>query len=231
MKRRGLRIAKIFVDLMMYVLFCLLMEQHLLSGIAHEWIGLSLFLLFMLHTAFNFRWYLALFKGRYTAFRIVQTALDLLLFVFVIGCILSSFILSQNVFSWMHIPSSQFGRGLHLLSTSWAFVFVSMHLGWHFRFLPKKYCSKAKRSALVVLEILLLAVSVYGLVVFIQRSFYEEMFLLTLFKQYEYDVSPVLYLGKTMAMSLSFALIGYGIRRLVLFAQRRVQMKKRGETK
>lgn len=222
MKNRVLRIAKILADLMMYVLFCLLMEQHLLSGLAHEWIGLSLFLLFVIHTAFNFRWYLALFKGRYTAFRIVQTALNLLLLLFMIGCIISSLILSQNVFSWMHIPSSQFGRGLHLLSTAWAFVFSSMHLGWHFRFLSKKYYSKVKRSILFALEILLLAFSIYGLVVFVQRSFYEEMFLLTLFKQYEYDVSPVLYLVKTMAMSFFFALIGYGMRRLVLFVQRRM---------
>lgn len=231
MKNRAFRITKICVDSAMYVLFCLLMEQHLLPSVSHEWIGLSLFLLFVLHTAFNFRWYLALFKGKYTAFRIVQTALNLLLLIFMIGCIISSLILSKNVFSWMHIPSSQFGRGLHLLSTAWAFVLSSLHLGWHFRFLSEKYHSKAKRSVLFALKFLLLAFAVYGLVVFVQRSFYEELFLLTLFKQYEYDVSPVLYLVKTSAMSMFFALIGYLIREQVLFIQRRTQMKKRGKSK
>lgn len=51
------RIIKIAVDVAMFVLFLLLMEYHLLPDVAHEWLGISVFILFIAHNALNYKWY------------------------------------------------------------------------------------------------------------------------------------------------------------------------------
>ena len=78
------KIIKITVDAAMFVLFLLLMEYHLLPSVAHEWLGISVFVLFIAHNALNYKWYAVLFKGKYTAIRIVQTVVDFLLLVAII---------------------------------------------------------------------------------------------------------------------------------------------------
>ena len=62
MKPNG--ILKRSVDVAMYVLFLLLMGQCVLRGAVHEWLGIAVGVLFILHNALNYKWYKALFKGR-----------------------------------------------------------------------------------------------------------------------------------------------------------------------
>ena len=78
-------IFKRSIDIVMYVLFLLLMGQCVLRGAAHEWLGIAVGVLFVLHNVLNYRWYKALFKGKYTALRAVQTAVNFLLMLAVLG--------------------------------------------------------------------------------------------------------------------------------------------------
>ena len=78
------QIIKIIVDASMIVLFLLLMEEHLIPDGTHEWLGISLFVLFIAHNVLNYKWYKALFKGRYNAVRIVQTVVNALLMIVMI---------------------------------------------------------------------------------------------------------------------------------------------------
>ena len=87
-------IIKIFVDICMSALFLLLMSYHLLDDAPHEWIGAAVFLLFSAHNILNYRWYKNLFKGKYTAVRLMQTETNLLLWVTMLGCIVSSLCIS-----------------------------------------------------------------------------------------------------------------------------------------
>lgn len=53
---KPIRIVKICIDILMYVLFLLLMGQHLASGTLHEWLGVGLFVCFLAHNILNYRW-------------------------------------------------------------------------------------------------------------------------------------------------------------------------------
>lgn len=67
------QITKIAVDFLMTVLLLFLMTyEHIEQGF-HEWIGCGMFLMFILHHLLNGRWLMAVCKGRYTPYRIVQT--------------------------------------------------------------------------------------------------------------------------------------------------------------
>lgn len=91
------RIIKIAVDVAMFVLFLLLMEYHLLPDVAHEWLGISVFVLFIAHNALNYKWYTVLFKGKYSAMRTIQTVLNLLLMITMLLCVISALFVSREV--------------------------------------------------------------------------------------------------------------------------------------
>ena len=220
-----IRIIKIIIDLSMYVLFLLLMEEHLIPNGTHEWLGISLFLLFILHNALNYKWYGALFKGKYTAMRIVQTAVNFLLMIAMIGCIVSAMLISGTVFAWMNLSGTEFGRHLHMISTAWVFILMSIHLGLHFSAFVAmagkiKMPPLAKTIIKWILRVVVLCISIFGLYIFIQRAFYEELFLLTAFKFFDYEKSAFVYLIETAAMSILFVSITYYLKKLGILAKR-----------
>ena len=220
------KIIKIAADAVMFVLFLLLMEYHLLPSVAHEWLGISVFVLFIAHNALNYKWYAVLFKGKYTAIRIVQTVVNFLLLVAIIGCIVSSVLISSTVVAWMNVSGAMAGRTIHLIATSWTFILMSVHLGLHwavFVGMTKRIKMPELAATIIkwILRVVVLAVGIYGIVVFVQRAFYEELFLLTEFKQFNYDISAFAYLLQTLAMSATFVSASYYLKKLGLFIKKR----------
>lgn len=215
------KIIKIAVDILMFLLLALLMEEHLIPDGTHEWLGISLFLMFILHNIWNYKWYAALFKGKYTAVRIIQTSVNFLLMAAVVGCIVSSMMISGTVFAWMSIHSAEFGRQLHMLSTAWTFVLMSVHLGLHWALFVNmarriKMPIAAKAIVKWFLRIVAAAIGIYGIAVFVQRAFYEELFLLTAFKNFDYGKTAVIYLLETAAMSAVFISLAYYAKMCIL---------------
>ena len=72
-------IMKRTVDTAMTVLLLCLMAYQVTGEAAHEWIGMSMTALVIVHQILNRKWYGALFKGKYNPYRIVSTALNILL--------------------------------------------------------------------------------------------------------------------------------------------------------
>ena len=56
---------KMALDRLMVVLLPLLMAYSLIGEELHEWLGASMFLLFLGHHALNRRWYRSLAKGKW----------------------------------------------------------------------------------------------------------------------------------------------------------------------
>lgn len=220
------QIIKTCTDAAMYVLFLLLMEQHLIADAAHEWMGIAVFALFLLHNALNYRWYAALFKGRYNCLRVVQTAINFLLWLAMLGCIVSSLMISGTVFSGIVIPGSRYGAMIHMVCTAWVFVLMSLHLGLHWA----QFVAAAKRVKLNgnlrvaivwLLRAAMVAICAVGVWVFIDRAFYEELFLLSEYKLYDYGANAFVYMSETAALSAVFVSIAYYIKKLYLFISQR----------
>lgn len=228
------KIVKIAVDAAMFVLFLLLMEYHLLPKAAHEWFGIAVFVLFIFHNALNYKWFTVLFKGRYTALRIIQTIINFLLWAAMLGCMVSGMLVSVTVFAWLNIGGAMTGRTLHMLATSWTFVLISVHLGLHwvmFVAMVKRIKIRELAATIVkwLLRAIVLGVGIYGVVIFVQRALYEELFLLTEFKQLNYEISAFAYLLQTIAMSVTFIGITYYLKKLGIFIKK-IRKEKQNET-
>lgn len=215
-------IIKICVDIVMYLLFLLLMGQYLLRGTPHEWLGITAGILFILHNVLNYKWYKAIFKGKYPAIRIVQTAVNMLLLLAVSGCMLSGIFASQYLFSVGNGSTIELGRFLHLITTAWAFLLMSVHLGLHwtkFTGIAKKISmsSKIKTVLCRFLQMLVLAMCIYGIYLFIDRRFWEELFhLIDYQKEYDESKAFLMYLMESAVISSLFIAVTYYTKKIVL---------------
>ena len=202
--------VKLALNLVMYLLFLLLMGKHLISATFHEWFGVGLFVCFILHNNLNYKWYKSLFKGKYTELRSVQMAINILLILAVLGCFVSSLMISGVVFSRIRLPNIELGREFHMLCTAWGFVLMSVHLGLHIR-IPKTV-----KTLRIILSAIALAIAIYGIFVFAERRLWEELFLLAEYKWFDYDKTVLLYLLETFSVSMSLATLTLIIKRIGL---------------
>lgn len=124
--------VKILINVLMTLGLLILMGYHLWGDVAHEWVGAGMFLLFLLHHILNGNWYRALFRGRYTPFRVFQLVVDMLVFLAMIGLMVSGIMLSNHVFAFLNIESGMaFARLLHMAASHWGFILMVLHLGLH----------------------------------------------------------------------------------------------------
>lgn len=80
-------ILKIVVDIGMTVMLLFLMTYELIGEAAHEWLGIGMFVLFIIHHILNRKWSRSVFKGKYTLFRIWQTVLVIGILFTMVGCV------------------------------------------------------------------------------------------------------------------------------------------------
>ena len=116
------------------------------------------------------------------------------------------------------LGGARIGRTLHLVSTAWVFVLMSLHLGLHLAPFANKL--KKHRQFLWTGRIIAVLLAAYGVYVFVDRAFYEELFYLTEFKFFDTDKSAALYFFETIAMSAAFATLSY-------YGKKLLQMKSR----
>ena len=113
-------IGKITVDLGMTILLMLLMAFELIGRTAHEWIGAGMFVLFIFHHILNRKWTGNLLHGRYTPYRVLQTVSAVLVFLAMLGSMVSAVLISREVFAFLPISGGRsFGRTLHMLCAYW----------------------------------------------------------------------------------------------------------------
>ena len=133
---------KMIIDILMYILFIILMGHHITENFIHEILGTILFILFIVHHILNIRYFKTIFKGKYTFRRSIVLIVDILLFISMIGMIVSAINISSNVFSFLNISTKIWERRLHMLSTSWGFIFMSIHVGLHLNIIISKLNKK-----------------------------------------------------------------------------------------
>lgn len=216
-KMKYKQVVKLIIDIAMYLIFVALMQEHLWDGL-HEWLGIALFALFIVHTILNFRWYQFLFKGKYTPTRTTSAIINIALLAAMLCCMVSSVLVSGKVFAFLNLGGARIGRTLHLVSTAWVFVLMSLHLGLHLAPFANKL--KKHRQFLWAGRIIAVLLAAYGVYVFVDRAFYEELFYLTEFKFFDTDKSAALYFFETIAMSSAFATLSY-------YGKKLLQMKSR----
>lgn len=211
--------VKIAVDIAMTIALLLLMTYELIGQAAHEWIGIGMFVLFVLHHILNRKWSKNLLKGKYTALRIMQTVFVLCVLFSMLGSMVSGVILSRHALSFLPIHSGRaFARTLHMISAYWGFVFMSLHLGFHWNIMmgmAGKLTGKASGIRKWILRAVTVLIAAYGIYAFIKRDIGSYMLLKTQFVFFDFEEPLILFLLDYMAIAGLFICAGYYLRQLV----------------
>ena len=208
--------TKIMIDIAMTVTLLLLMGYMLTGDFAHEIIGAVMILLWIGHIVLNRTWYGSVGKGRYPLHRIIDTVVNILLLVSVIGLIVSSVILSAYVFRFLGIEGGlSYARLVHMVSAYWCFVLSSFHLGLHWSRMLKRFghTSGMKPSVIrtVVLHLLAVSLSGFGVYAFIKHQIASYMFMRTYFVFFDFEQSPFAFFFEYICMMVLFASVSYYI--------------------
>ncbi|MDR2505629.1 MAG: DUF4405 domain-containing protein [Oscillospiraceae bacterium] len=174
-------IQKMAIDILMTILVLLMMAFHIMGRNVHEWLGAILFCLFILHHVLNLGWYKGLFKGKYAAMRILNATVNMLLLIAMLCMIASGIMLSGEVFAFLGLRLSAIGRPIHMVSTSWGFLLMSVHLGLHWgmvlgmarRMTRKNAPSKVR---VTIARVLAAAIVLRGIYAFLMRRIWEKLF-------------------------------------------------------
>lgn len=222
------QIFKILADILMTVLFLAQMAYHITGNSLHEWFGTILFALFILHHILNLNWYKTLFRGKYSALRILMTTINILLFAAMVGMMVSGIMLSREVFDFLNLRAGIFGRKLHIISTSWGYLLMSAHIGLHFGMIPvmfkKKFQYQSKWLGIAG-RVSIVLISVYGIYAFITRQLPDRMFLLIEYVFFDYEEPAMFFFRDYLCILILYAALAFTLSNVLKQRKRRSELK------
>lgn len=222
---------KMGIDFLMTVLLFLLMSYQITGQELHEWFGVEMLVLFLLHNILNIRWYGSLFKGKYTLLRVMQMIINIIVLISMLCLGFSGVVMSRHVFAGfsIHRPMAT-ARTLHLAASYWGFVLISIHLGFHWRMilgLFRRLWSRKKTPAAFVWLMRFIAIFIagYGAYCFHKQNIVSYMFLKQEFVFFDFEQSAVFVFAEYTAMMGLWVFISFyavkGIRKITSQSRRK----------
>ena len=206
-------VGKIIVDLGMTILLMLLMAFELIGRTAHEWIGAGMFVLFIVHHILNRKWSGNLFHGKYSSYRSLQTVSAVLVFLAMMGSMVSAVLISREVFAFLPISGGRsFGRTLHMLCAYWGFLFLSFHLGIHWNMIlgmAGKLCGKPSKLRARLIRTAGALIAAYGVYALFRRGIPSYLLLQTQFVFFDFEEPLIFFFLDYLAVMGLFVFAGH----------------------
>ena len=216
--------VKTILDILMTAALPVLMTYSLVGETLHEIVGSAMLVIFITHHILNRKATVAMFKGRQTPARIVNTALNIILFAVMILLPVSGIVMSKHLYTFLPtFGISGTARIIHLLLSYWGFALFSLHLGLHADIWLNRL---KKNAAYILLAVVLTLIAAFGVYAFIVNRQYEYMFLQTQFVFFDFDKPQILTFGEYLSMIVLFAWIGYWMKELLRRLQKNTPAKK-----
>ena len=131
-RAKAKHMTKRIVDAAMTVLLLCLIAYQVTGEAAHEWLGIAMTVLVIIHQILNRIWYGALFKGKYNPYRALTTILNILLLLSFALTAFCGMSMSGHAVPFLYgMAPVSFVRRMHLSMSHWSFVLMGLHLGLH----------------------------------------------------------------------------------------------------
>jgi hypothetical protein len=172
------------------------MAYNLTGNTIHELLGVSFFMLFIVHNVLNQRWYQTVLKRKHNVSRVLNTAFNLLLLVMMLMLMVSSVLISRSVFAFIPVDGGLIARQIHILAAYWEFIFISIHLGMHWgmilgmvRKIPG--IPSPNRGRIFAVRVMAVLIAVYGVYAFFARDVGSKLILYYTYSYWNFD-TPVI---------------------------------------
>ncbi len=197
--------GKRIVDAAMTAVLLCLMAYQVTGEAAHEWCGIAMTALVIMHQILDRKWYGALLKGKYHAYRIAATILNMLLlasFALTAFCGMS---MSSHAVPFLYgMTRVSFARQTHLSMSHWTFVLVGLHLGFHIPAMTAKLCKTAKAALTAVFA----CAAGVGLYLFLRSGTADYLLFRVPFAFLDHDKAAWLVFLENLLMLTLWAFLG-----------------------
>lgn len=213
------------IDALLTVLLLCLMAYQVTGETLHEFGGIAMTVLLIVHHILNFRWYQSLFKGKYNAYRVVTVAVNTLLLASISLTALCGMAMSSHAVPFLYgmLPVS-FARRFHLAMSFWSFILMGLHLGLHIPAMTAgfKLNGRIKTAVAAIFAV----VSGIGFWLFVKNGIPDYIFFRTPFAFFDYEKAAVLVFLENLAILTAFAFLGASIASLIKAAQSKGNARK-----
>ena len=199
--------CKLAVDGGLTLLLLCLMAYQVTGEALHEWFGVFMTALLILHHLLNRRWYSALFRGKYTAYRAVTALVNTLLLASIALTALCGMAMSAHAVPFLYglLPAS-FARRVHLALSFGSFLLMGLHLGLHVPAMGAALIRSGRARR--ILSALSAPVAGAGLWLFCQNRLYDYILFRAPFAFFDYEKPGLLVFGENLAILTAFAFLG-----------------------
>jgi glucan phosphoethanolaminetransferase (alkaline phosphatase superfamily) len=202
------QIVRIALDLAMTILFLFASAYRITGDKSHEWIGVSVFALFIAHNIFNHQWYKNIFRGKYTVRRALMTAVNITLALTTATLIITGLLQSRAVLAFLHLPGGMALRLIHTTAAYWLLALIGLHIGLHWgmvarRISNNRFIKNSMRSAAFLF-------AVFGVWSSFDRDMFSKLFLGFSFDYWPEKRPALLFFAET----LSVMAVYYALKRL-----------------
>ena len=213
MKRKSNIIKKI-VDVCMTILLLCLMAYQVTGDALHEWIGIGMTIVLIVHHILNIKWYGAIFKGKYNVYRIITTVVNILMIVSIALTAFCGMSMSNHAVPFLYgMTDMVFARTTHMALSYWSFMMMGIHLGLHLPAMTAKV--KPNTIVKVILTIVFTVLAGCGLWLFIKNGIPAYITFQTHFVFFDYDKSAILVFVENLSELFFFVFIGANIVRII----------------
>ena len=202
-----------------------LMAYQVTGEVLHEWIGIGMTVLVIIHQILNRKWYGAIFKGKYNAYRIISTVINVMLILSFALTAFCGMSMSGHAVPFLYgMTKVSFARRMHLSMSHWAFVLMGLHLGMHIPVMTAKL--KLADKVRMVISVLLCLISGFGLFLFIKNGMPGYLFFRVPFAFLDYEKAGILVFLENILMLTFWAYIGTQVAVLCRNSQMKAEEKK-----
>ncbi len=207
MQKKNPMMFRRIVDICMTILLLCLMAYQITGAVLHEWIGMAMTVLVIVHQILNRRWYGALLKGKYNLYRFSQTIVNVLLIGSFVLTAICGMAMSGHAVPFLYgiIPVST-ARVLHLSLSHWSFVLMGLHLGLHIPMMIARW--KLSDRTKTILSIASCIIAGYGFYLFLQSGMMDYLIFRTVFAFLDYEKSAFMVFLEHICMLGFWAFIG-----------------------
>ena len=171
--------------------------------------------MFIVHNILNRKWYGNLFKGRYSAGRVLRIGVNFMVFLSMAGLMVSGIILSREVFAFLPLEGGLgFARTLHMVSAYWGFILMSVHLGLHWGMVMnvvKKAAgiSSASKVRSLIVRAVVLAVCCFGGYALIRNNIADYLLMRSQFVFFDMEMPLAVFFAEYLAMMGLWGCLAY----------------------
>ena len=200
------KVVKYVVNTVMTLALLCLMAYQVTGDALHEWIGIGMTVILIVHHILNIKWYGALFKGKYNAYRILSTLTNTLMLASIALTAFCGMSMSNHAVPFLYgMADMAFARTVHLALSFWSFLLMGFHLGLHLPTITAKV--KPNKAVKIVCTAAFTALAGVGLWLFIKNGIPGYLFFRTHFAFFDYGKAAVLGFLENLAELFFFVFL------------------------